>query len=189
MVLDGHRLRIVTAEHSRQPVGRFEVLEIAIAEEIEQRAVEIQRLGVARDQDADRQPIQKRSRVAAGYLLEPRANAFGKRRPGKRGVGRLGGTALLFGHRRGRFRLPILAQGLRAAHQRPGDFPEGVPLASAEFDAVSGPLGIARRRRVGGPRADRNDLRRASGGLAQEIDLRGTLLMRSRQSRVRICAF
>ena len=109
------------------------MFEITVAQEIEQRAVEIKRAGIARDQDADRQPIEKPRRVAPDGLVNSLAFAFGKRR---RRRGRKERLALIVRLTD----LSVVAQSLRAADQRPRDFPEGVSLTPTEFHAVAASL-------------------------------------------------
>ncbi len=55
---------IVAAKHRRQAVGRFELLDVAVAEQREQRQVDVERLRVARHEDAKRKAVEQRQGVA-----------------------------------------------------------------------------------------------------------------------------
>ncbi len=63
-VFGRHRLRIAVAEHPGERVRRLKFCEIAIADEIEQRPVGVERAPVAGDEDADRQPVKHGAGVA-----------------------------------------------------------------------------------------------------------------------------
>ena len=57
-VFGRHSLRIAVAEHLGEPVRRLKFGEIAIADEIEQRAVGVKRAPVASDKHPDRQTVE-----------------------------------------------------------------------------------------------------------------------------------
>ena len=173
-ILGAHRLRVAVAEHSGEGVRRLKFREIAIADEIEQRAVGVERLPVAGDEDADRQPGEHR----AGVALNLDAVGAGLPIP----------VPLLLAagvDRAGPFVRMVLARGWSAADEGARDFPECVALAAAEFDALGGE---AQRRlashRLERARADRNDIGRGHRRrMAQDVNLGGALRRRLNLAR------
>ena len=126
-LLHRHGLRIVSVEHVRKPVRCLEMLEIAIAQKIEQRVIQVERLRVPDDEHADRQSIEDRPGVALDR--------------------RLGGRVALPGGRGGR--------AAQAGSRWPGASATGVS-SSAPGPAPHGASGRSARARFPGRRHARS---------------------------------
>ena len=172
------RLRLAVAEHRRERVRRLKFSEIAIAEEIDQRPVGVERMALARDEEAGGQAVQNGAGVALNLVAVGAAGWIGLAFaiPGLIGAG-LGSGIPGAVRATGLVRV-ILARSRRAADQRARDFPESVALASLELDALGGEA----ERRLAGQRlerarADRDDIGRHGRRrrMAQDIDLGGAL--------------
>ena len=158
-VLGRHALRIAVAEHRGEPARRLKFGEIAIADELEERAVGVKRAPVASDKDADRQTVENRGGVALNLLADGAAGGAELVRP----VRRLRGASL-------GSRLPrevrvrplvggVVARGRRVPDQSARDLPEGVAFTAAEFDALGGEaLRRLAGHRLERARSDRNDV-------------------------------
>ena len=137
-VFGRHRLRIAVAEHHGERVRRLKFCEIAIADEIEQRPIGVERAPVASDEGADRKTVQNRAGVAPNLIAVGAAGRPGVASPVRRLLRACIDSSFPPGVRACPFVRGIVARSRRAADQGARDFPERVALAAAELDALGG---------------------------------------------------
>ena len=176
-VFGRHRLRIAVAEHSGERVRRLKFCEIAIADELEQRPIGVERLPVAGDQRADRKTVQNRAGVAPNLVVVGAARRRSIALPVRRLLGARVDSEFPSVVRARPFVRGVVARSRRTADQSARDFPERVALAAAELHALGGKAwrGFAGQR-IKRARADRNDVGRDGGRrMAQDVNRGGAL--------------
>ena len=178
-VFSRHRSRIAVAEHHGEGIRRLKLCEITIADELEQRPIGVKRLPVASDERADRKTIQNRAGVAPNLVAVGAARRPSVASP----VRQLLRACIVLNFPPGVSACPfvrgIVARSRRAADQGARNFAERVALAAAELHALGGK---AWRdfpgQRIERARADRNNVGRSGGRMAQDVNRGGALRRR-----------
>ena len=171
LVRFGERLSVAAAEHAVKPVGGAELGEIAVAGEIEQRAVEVERLAAAQHHCADRQLVDQRFGVGAagaGRRLSPARRRATARGRSDRAARRL---------RRGSAERAPSARAISRNASRSW-------LESSTLSSPAAPRLLGGRRRRRRARADRHDIGRGAAG-AQHDDFGAAFGRRGRAGRRR----
>ena len=178
-----HRLRIAVAEHPGERIRRLKFCEIAIANELEQRPIGVERLPVAGDQGADRKTVQNRAGVAPNLIVVGAAGRRGIALAARRLLGAASIAEFPSVVRARPFVRGVVARSRRAADQSARDLPECVALAAAELHALGGKAWRDfASQRVKRARADRNDVGRDGGRrMAQNVNRGGALGRRRRR--------
>ena len=179
-VLGRHRLRIAVAEHPGERIRRLKFCEIAIANELEQRPVGVERAPVAGDQGADRKTVQNRAGVAPNLIAVGAAGRGDLALP----ICRLLGAASIPSSRR----VSAPARSSEGSSREAGARPTRARAISRNASRslrLSSTLSAGKLcaefagQRVKRARADRNDVGREGGRrMAQDVDLGGALRRR-----------